>query len=440
MKVELTGKVDAKIDRITWDDLPLTEEIEEILESYKSMEYQIDMMEARSREELSKFYELYKSMELQNACIDMMEARNSEDILKIWSEMRNWGDRFSDWIDKFSPIRFYPNPEIFIQSVFKQSLVKEGFDKFEIDYFEWVEKQSTKINIIPETEGDILAMNQCLYDVLRYNAYHEKYHLRYVDTNLMEWTKGLRNEIDEGIKITPVSLDDYKKTYLGFIEKKIDKYQVILNISFRQLVNDELERLKLGKDLISGKELIQEEYGVYDIGDEDIVNLFTPSKFMYRIIAHDITKIILDLETGKFFPETPDTEATDKKSRSTTDVSFNWLSNPETELPPLYKKVKEAELIAPETTLKQFTAIFTGQPIETIEPVKWISKTVLLAYFIVQLRTTYNKIEETELWAIAGNCFGRNRSTMYNSYEQYLKNTKPNKKPRDHKIIDELFD
>jgi hypothetical protein len=33
--------------------------------------------------------------------------------------------------------------------------------------------------------------------------------------------------------------------------------------------------------------------------------------------------------------------------------------------------IKKYKLIAPDTTLEQFTAIFTGQPVESITAIKW---------------------------------------------------------------------
>src|SRR5690606_32432459 len=135
--------------------------------------------------------------------------------------------------------------------------------QYDVDYMNWADKQKSEIKIIPETEGDVLAMNQCQYDDLRYDAYHKKHHLGLVNTRLMKWAKGLKIDIYEGIEKTPVSLDDYRKTYLGFIHKQIDKYNVDSDMRFRQIFNEELERLTLGTDLISGRELIQEEYGTF---------------------------------------------------------------------------------------------------------------------------------------------------------------------------------
>ena len=53
-------------------------------------------------------------------------------------------------------------------------------------------------------------------------------------------------------------------------------------------------------------------------------------------------------------------------------TSYVWQDNPDKELPELYSlMINKYKLIAPETTYEQFKAIFTGQPIDEIEPIKW---------------------------------------------------------------------
>jgi hypothetical protein len=73
-------------------------------------------------------------------------------------------------------------------------------------------------------------------------------------------------------------------------------------------------------------------------------------------------------------------------------ISFVWQNNAENELPELYSLMLDKyKLIAPETTLEQFTAIFTGQPIETIEPVRWHQDNASeLLYFYIQLSASTN--------------------------------------------------
>ena len=75
--------------------------------------------------------------------------------------------------------------------------------------------------------------------------------------------------------------------------------------------------------------------------------------------------------------------ALSKKPQQSNKVSFIWQGNAEKELPELYRlMLDEYKLIAPDTNLSQFKAVFTGQPIESIEPVKWIASNRLLAYFL----------------------------------------------------------
>jgi hypothetical protein len=67
-------------------------------------------------------------------------------------------------------------------------------------------------------------------------------------------------------------------------------------------------------------------------------------------------------------------------------TSYVWQNEPDKELPELYSlMINNYKLIAPETTIEQFKAIFTGQPIESINPIRWIGSNRLLAYFLESL-------------------------------------------------------
>lgn len=72
-----------------------------------------------------------------------------------------------------------------------------------------------------------------------------------------------------------------------------------------------------------------------------------------------------------------------KPPRKQKKTTYVWQSNPNKELPDLYRlMIDKYKLIAPETTAEQFKAIFTGQSIESIKPIKWTDSNRLLAYFL----------------------------------------------------------
>jgi hypothetical protein len=116
-------------------------------------------------------------------------------------------------------------------------------------------------------------------------------------------------------------------------------------------------------------------------------------------------------------------------------ISFVWQNNAENELPELFSLMLDKyKLIAPETTLEQFKAIFTGQPIETIEPVKWMESNRLLAYF---LETAFYGQD----WqSIAGNgklfMNSKNKLLSANDLSVAKKGYKDNGEPKGYEKID----
>jgi hypothetical protein len=78
-----------------------------------------------------------------------------------------------------------------------------------------------------------------------------------------------------------------------------------------------------------------------------------------------------------------------KQKKRTT---YQWKENTDKELPELYSLlVSKYKLIASDTTIEQLRAIFTGQPIESIYPVKWHQDNASeLLYFIIKLEQSNN--------------------------------------------------
>lgn len=200
---------------------------------------------------------------------------------------------------------------------------------------------------------------------------------------------------------------------------------------FQNLVEQELKNIKVGIPFIP---VDKEINWVKNSKWRNI--FFGPRQFWRILLAYQYAQIIFDLE--QWITDPPEKEALPGKSEGLK--TFRWIKDPEKELPILYEKMR-GELISPETTLEQFTAIFTSRPIEEVEPVEWIEKTVLLAYFIeeyiIKKAQGYN-----EHWKIAAKCFFHktNKITQRNllgSKNNYLDNKSGN--PRDSCLVDGLF-
>ena len=87
-------------------------------------------------------------------------------------------------------------------------------------------------------------------------------------------------------------------------------------------------------------------------------------------------------------------ENSSSQSKAQNKISYVWQNDSVNELPELYDKmIEKYKLIASETTYEQFEAVFTGQPIQSINPIKWHQDNASeLLYFISRLEQTNNII------------------------------------------------
>lgn len=125
-----------------------------------------------------------------------------------------------------------------------------------------------------------------------------------------------------------------------------------------------------------------------------------------------------------------------KISKKTT---YQWQTNPDEELPKLFNlMINKYKLLASDTSKEQFKAVFTGQPVESINPMKWNPAKNLLAYFINSLydKKKLYEIINPDKWDVAKDCFldCKNLSQLSDLY----KNNKTGL-PKNSKIIDELL-
>jgi hypothetical protein len=125
-----------------------------------------------------------------------------------------------------------------------------------------------------------------------------------------------------------------------------------------------------------------------------------------------------------------------KASKTKSLVSLIWdieYSN----LKKAYDYLKVYNFIDDKTTLEQFKAVFTGQPIETIQPIKWIETTTLLAYFLdnADIKQNYQSIVgKTGLFISK-----KDNPISASNLAASLSNFNKYGKPKGHEKIDKLL-
>lgn len=130
----------------------------------------------------------------------------------------------------------------------------------------------------------------------------------------------------------------------------------------------------------------------------------------------------------------------EKQQKKTT---YQWQNDPDKELPELYTlMIDKYRLIAPDTTLEQFRAIFTGQPAESIISVKWHQDNASeLLYFIDRLEQTNNIIHTKKAdYQKMTTCFVKPDNKPFQAaFKNIETNISINLSPDKQKAIDELI-
>lgn len=166
-----------------------------------------------------------------------------------------------------------------------------------------------------------------------------------------------------------------------------------------------------------------------------LLSKVTEGKMMGQIDCNNINEIAKPLLEFAEIILNNDTQNS-KQSKKLKKTSYEWQGNRDEELPELYKLMtKEYELIASETTYEQFKAVFTGQPIKSINKIKKTKKftNVLLTYFVNKL--FYNS-NPNDYLSIAESCFdgAKNLSQAQTNYTN-----NQNRLPMHHTLIDNLL-
>lgn len=132
-----------------------------------------------------------------------------------------------------------------------------------------------------------------------------------------------------------------------------------------------------------------------------------------------------------------------KLSKQQKKTSYLWHSNPDKELPELYKlMINKYKLIASETTYEQFKDIFTGQQIEIINPIKWHQDNASeLLYFVDRLEQSNNIVhnpKRADYQKMTACLVKPDRQKFKANWKQIKQNISFNLSSDKQKAIDEL--
>ena len=179
-------------------------------------------------------------------------------------------------------------------------------------------------------------------------------------------------EIENGVeKFIPIvkSIQVKLENWNEYKDMLFDKRTEFYNDSYtlKQKINLELDRLKELPTFDDNDKIFQDRYN-----DE-------------RVLADNYKEYLLTKKANL-------KSQSAKGAKQQKKTSYVWQSNPDKELPELYSLMtNKYSLIASETTLGQFTAIFIGQLIQSITPVKWHQDNATeLLYFIHRLEQSGN--------------------------------------------------
>lgn len=163
------------------------------------------------------------------------------------------------------------------------------------------------------------------------------------------------------VKEAGESIDYLKREHLVQLEMRFDQ--------FESLILNETDLEKNLVIIIQALELL-----VSDINPSPL----DPNKESLIYYKEKLIGFILKLKTINNLSNSLPKEKPNKNVSS-----YLWQTYPDKELPELYSLMKDTyKLIDQQTNLEQFTAVFTGQDIENINPIKWLHSNRLLAYFL----------------------------------------------------------
>lgn len=115
--------------------------------------------------------------------------------------------------------------------------------------------------------------------------------------------------------------------------------------------------------------------------------------------------------------------------------SYVWQGRQE-EINTLYNHLIVGEFLPDNTSFEIFKAVFTGKPLNSIQPLQWLKAKNLLAYLIDQLNEANKLPNNINIWDVALNCFsdGKYLVQLRTNYEG-----NSNQKPKGFRAIDNII-
>lgn len=210
-----------------------------------------------------------------------------------------------------------------------------------------------------------------------------------------EIEKNLNSNIEENLKIGYLMSikESFETIYSQIISREIDG-KVVYELAFAEYVDTSFE----------------------EICKQGFLYYFLTSRELFLLLRDKIT--FIEEKIQLFSPKPIKT----RRPRKTFD-SFPFrpgLRNNQELMSNLRATMIDVKFIAPDTTIKNFCAVFGNRPIE--EPVKWIGDKAALRSFISRLPSKSFVEHVSDIWKIAEKCFvlgNGNRITLKDFYSTH---------------------
>jgi hypothetical protein len=212
-----------------------------------------------------------------------------------------------------------------------------------------------------------------------------------------------------------------------------------------ELSGKKVKAFEVGKNIVMLSPVNWEEYATLFM--EQRFNLKKREKGLSGITKDEFCKLELEY-ISQIIPNQEEIEilfgryktllnATD--SNRVRGISYIWKGNSQTDLPVLFRLMKDNELISSQNTYEQFERVFSGEPLDQINPIRWGSNnTTELLYFLHRLQDAdFIKMPKRADYNQLVRCFVQADS---NDFEGEFKVLKKKAEQQTPKSRAELFD